>query len=71
MGCCFRKKKPDGLASGDAHELGQDQPLIDGKRSPSNGNKNKKVNKAGRPIAEPNMFHKPSRRRTFTDCCML
>ena len=70
MGCCFRKKK-EALVSSGEDGLGQDQPLIDGQKSPTNGNKGKKFNKAGRPIPEPNMFHKPSRQLFLFNivCC--
>ena len=57
MGCCFpKKKKRDDEDLNNNH--GQDQPLIDGKKSP--GKNNKKMKNVRTP-ADPNPFHKPSK----------
>ena len=62
MGCCFKKRRyEDPPHNGNDHG-GQDQPLIDGKKSTNSSGKNKKGGKGAKAgPAEPNPFHKPSK----------
>lgn len=48
MGCCFKTGKKREAAYTNDNENGQDQPLIDGKKSPSNSGKNKGKAKTGK-----------------------
>ena len=64
MGCCFKTNRNgrEDPSRDNSDNGGQDQPLIDGKKSPNGSGKNKKGGKAAKAgPAEPNPFHKPSK----------